>query len=109
MEDVNNNISPQIIAAKTFNTLVQMIKQSADVYNCKNLAFSGGVFQNLYLVNCIESQLSSNYNLYFHQQLSPNDECISFGQIAYHSLLVQTEKKKDTLEENTLINNKLCV
>jgi hydrogenase maturation protein HypF len=86
-----------------------MIKESANLFKCKNLAFSGGVFQNLYLVNCIKNQLSPEFQLYFHQQLSPNDECISFGQIAYHGLLVQTEKKKGTTKENTLINKKLCV
>lgn len=109
MEDVNKEIPVQKIAAKTFNTLVDMIKESANLFKCKNLAFSGGVFQNLYLVNCIKNQLSPEFQLYFHQQLSPNDECISFGQIAYHGLLVQTEKKKGTTKENTLINKKLCV
>ncbi len=51
------------------------------------LAFSGGVFQNTLLVDMIIELLSHKRRLYFHQQLSPNDECIGFGQLSCFSIM----------------------
>lgn len=48
------------------------------------VAFSGGVFQNSLLIELLNRQLGDNYLLYFHEKLSPNDECISFGQLMYY-------------------------
>ncbi|MBK8087870.1 MAG: hypothetical protein IPK31_07945 [Chitinophagaceae bacterium] len=39
--------------------------------------------QNALLVDLLTDRLKENYELFFHQQLSPNDECISFGQLAF--------------------------
>jgi hydrogenase maturation protein HypF len=47
------------------------------------IAFSGGVFQNQLLVDLIIDNLDVDNELYWHQQLSPNDENISFGQLMY--------------------------
>jgi hydrogenase maturation protein HypF len=62
---------------------VQLIKTIAEQHQLKSIAFSGGVFQNALLVGLIENHLSKEFKLFFHQQLSPNDECISFGQLAH--------------------------
>ncbi|MGZ3846990.1 MAG: Kae1-like domain-containing protein, partial [Flavisolibacter sp.] len=51
------------------------------------IAFSGGVFQNELLTCLIINQLSSQKDLYFHKQLSPNDECIGFGQVACYEIM----------------------
>lgn len=71
------------IARKVFVTLVKMIEQVAIISNTKKIAFSGGVFQNVILIDMVEQMLSHRFELYWHQQLSPNDEGISFGQLAY--------------------------
>jgi hydrogenase maturation protein HypF len=70
----------------------------------KHLAFSGGVFQNALLTDLILKRLGNNYKMYFHKQLSPNDECIGFGQLAYHEiqnhkaiLLKERKLKTETL------------
>lgn len=63
--------------------LVNWIEQVAVENQIHRLAFSGGVFQNSLLVDLIIHNLSDSFELYFHQQLSPNDECIGFGQLAY--------------------------
>jgi hydrogenase maturation protein HypF len=52
--------------------------------------------QNGLLVDMIIDQMGSKYRLYFHKDLSPNDECISFGQLAgyYAAIHVAEEKRK---------------
>jgi hydrogenase maturation protein HypF len=70
-----------LIAAKFHISLVKIIQKVAKNVGCKKLAFSGGVFQNSLLVDLIIHHLDSEFELFFHQQLSPNDECISFGQL----------------------------
>jgi hydrogenase maturation protein HypF len=91
MADVLHGYNKSWIADKVFNSLANMIEEISDRYNVKHIAFSGGVFQNALLVDLVSKQLGSRKNLCFHQQLSPNDECIGFGQIAMHQM-----SKKDT-------------
>ena len=73
------------IALKFHLTLVSMIQTVACKKNYKKIAFSGGVFQNGLLLELIVQGLS-DFKLYFHQELSPNDENISFGQLAHFHL-----------------------
>lgn len=64
-----------------------MMSFAADKYGVKGIrkvAFSGGVFQNAVLVELLLRKQSSTFQPFFHQQLSPNDENISFGQMMYH-------------------------
>lgn len=87
--DLKNGFGKEYIAYKVFYSLAKLIESVSDKMQCNKLAFSGGVFQNALLVDMIVDLLSSKRELYFHQQLSPNDECISFGQIAYYQLKKQ--------------------
>ena len=86
-----------IAAAKlTFDTSMVALSQTtvADVtdhFNIDQLAFSGGVFQNALLVDLLIQQLAAKKHLYFHQQLSSNDECIGFGQLACYQISQQTQ------------------
>ncbi|MEN8250564.1 MAG: Sua5/YciO/YrdC/YwlC family protein [Bacteroidota bacterium] len=81
--DKKNRISDDHIAAKFHLSLVHLIRQQAENHNSKILAFSGGVFQNGLLVDLIITYLKDEYELKFHKELSPNDENISFGQLAW--------------------------
>ncbi|MDX1939490.1 MAG: carbamoyltransferase HypF [Saprospiraceae bacterium] len=81
LSDLQEGRSKDYIAAKFLMSLVSIIKQVAYYTNCRKLAFSGGVFQNELLVDLILYHLKDEFELFFHQQLSPNDECISFGQL----------------------------
>lgn len=83
IKDVLQNIEKSYIARKVFVSLVKMIELVAHDFSSKKIAFSGGVFQNVFLVDLIEEMLGKKYDLIFHKQLSPNDESISFGQMAY--------------------------
>lgn len=83
LSDINNGISKANIAFKVHLTLAMMIKKVADKSGIKQVAFSGGVFQNALLTDLL-IDVMPGHQLYFHKQLSPNDECISFGQLAYY-------------------------
>lgn len=82
LTDKNKGVSKSKIAARFHLSLVDLIRQIAEQQKVDKLAFSGGVFQNNLLVDLILTQLGTEYKLFFHKQLSPNDECVSFGQLA---------------------------
>jgi len=53
-------------------------------FNVKKVAFSGGVFQNQWIIELVLSFMNDDFELYFHKHLSPNDENVSFGQLMYY-------------------------
>ena len=65
-------------------TLIKSIEKIAEKNNVKELAFSGGVWQNALLVDLAIDVLGEKFTLHFHEKLSPNDENISFGQLNYY-------------------------
>lgn len=87
--DLAKGKAPAYIAAKFHRTLVSIIQNVANNTHCEQLAFSGGVFQNGLLVDMIRHHLQGTFQLYFHEQLSPNDENISLGQLAYFQIQQQ--------------------
>lgn len=92
IKDVSAKVNSQVIAARVHLGLAWMVQQLAQDYQCRHIAFSGGVFQNALLTDMMMDTLK-DFRLFFHRQLSPNDECISFGQLAYLQI---TEMKAAT-------------
>ncbi|MCX2739731.1 carbamoyltransferase HypF [Pontibacter anaerobius] len=90
LADVRQGENKVRIAARFHVTLVKIVSLVAEHYSIKKLSFSGGVFQNSLLVDLLIDKLSPEFKLYFHKQLSPNDECISFGQLAWMQLKYKT-------------------
>lgn len=86
LSDLEEGKASDFIAAKFHFSLIQLLKQLANNLNVKQIAFSGGVFQNGLLIDLIQHHLGDHYTLYFHQQLSPNDENISFGQLVINQI-----------------------
>ncbi len=86
VHDIHEGIPKEILAYRFHVALVNWIEEIAIREDISTLAFSGGVFQNALLVELIHKRLGHQYQLYFHQQLSPNDECIAFGQLAYDEI-----------------------
>ena len=80
---------PDRMAAKFHVSLVKIIEKIAKQHSIKRLAFSGGVFQNSVLVDLLLEYLGREFMLYFHRQLSPNDENISYGQMVLGSLMMK--------------------
>ncbi|MBL7739183.1 MAG: carbamoyltransferase HypF [Chitinophagaceae bacterium] len=99
MIDRKDDIAVPVIARKVFVSLAMLIRNVAIRAGVKKIAFSGGVFQNALLVDLITELMQEEFELYFHKQLSPNDECIGFGQIAYVQLKEQKEKNNRHLAE----------
>jgi hydrogenase maturation protein HypF len=91
-KDRDAGMDQACIAAKFHLTLPEMIFLCADQLNIRHIAFSGGVFQNALLVDLIIQRLSDSFQLYFHEQLSPNDENISFGQLMWEAALWNQER-----------------
>jgi hydrogenase maturation protein HypF len=81
--DMNNGKTTPFIAAKFHYSLANLIKIIAEKLEINKIAFSGGVFQNSVLVDMIQHLLGKSHQLHFHENLSPNDENISFGQMTF--------------------------
>jgi hydrogenase maturation protein HypF len=95
LKDIQSQKSKEYMASKVFYSLVELIHQCAIQHNKHKLFFSGGVFQNAFLVELIEQKMSHQFELYFHKQLSPNDENISFGQFAHFKLFHEVNSIKE--------------
>ncbi len=103
--DIGQGKSTEFIAAKFHYSLVNLIGMMANHLELKNVAFSGGVFLNSVLVDLLQLHLGENFQLFFHKELSPNDENISFGQMVYYDNKIdippvnKTDLKKNKVSE----------
>ncbi len=93
VEDLHRGTDKACIAAKFHITLADYIVKTATKLNLKNVAFSGGVFQNTLLLDLIQKQMKKNFNLWFHKEFSPNDEGIPFGQLMYYVQMRKNNKR----------------
>ncbi len=87
IDDKLNDIDPAHIALKFHISLVDVVRKFLIKFDIQKAVFSGGVFQNSLLVDLIFGTLNDKYSVYFHRDLSPNDECIPFGQIVAYQML----------------------
>lgn len=86
VNDLENGKERAFVAAKFHISLVDMVSKIAEYNAAKILTFSGGVFQNTLLVDLLIEHLQGRFTVFFHQDLSPNDESISYGQIFHPSI-----------------------
>lgn len=84
LADIDRGVAPAQIAAYVHLWLVNSVEYIAETAGIKRLAFSGGVLQNAVLVELLMQRLGGQYQLFFHRELSPNDENISLGQLALY-------------------------
>ena len=82
--DFKNGISKETIVVNFLFTLATLIIDVSKSNNYKHIALSGGVFQNTILIDMLLELASKEIKLYFHKDLSPNDENVSFGQLMYY-------------------------
>ena len=92
LRDLKKNKPRELIAARFHISLVDLILHIARTSKSTAIAFSGGVFQNALLVDLIRVLAHDHLQLYFHKRLSPNDESIAFGQMAYYIYSMEKEK-----------------
>jgi hydrogenase maturation protein HypF len=82
--DIQLGTSTENMIADFLFTLATSILKMAENQHFKHIACSGGVFQNTTLVDMLIELAPKEIKLYFHRDLSPNDENISFGQLMYY-------------------------
>jgi hydrogenase maturation protein HypF len=85
--DLKAGVSAGSIAARFHNSLVRMsveaCRQIRQETELRTVAISGGVWQNMRLMNLILPALEAEgFTPLFHNQLTPNDGCVSLGQAA---------------------------
>lgn len=74
------------IAARFMNTLIsaaaEQLSELAERTGLRRVVLSGGVFQNMYLMNRLPERLRAlGLEVYTHSRVSTNDEGISLGQL----------------------------
>lgn len=107
--DLVANIDKAVIAWKVFFSLAMLVDQLSRKLNINKVAFSGGVFQNALLNDILIERHSYKRKLFFHRQLSPNDECIGFGQLACYILQQEIPKERNGLLEKLSTQNLLSI
>lgn len=98
LRDLQTGKTNDFIAARFHFSLVDLIRRVARSEAVQKIAFSGGVFQNVLLVDLIQHHLEEEFDLFFHRELSPNDENVSFGQLVYHQV---QQRKKSIFKDKT--------
>lgn len=85
--DVTRGESPSRIAARFHNALANWIVSVAGQARVPQVALSGGVFQNRYLVERAAALLEARgFQVYTHQRVPPNDGGIALGQAVIAAL-----------------------
>jgi len=61
--------------------LAEAARVAAEISGIRTIALSGGVFQNAYLSERLEKELSGlGLDVYAHVEVPANDACIALGQ-----------------------------
>ena len=94
IRDIEKGKLKKYIAAKFHYSLVCLVGIVATKVEVTKICFSGGVFQNALLIDWMQNEYSGEYDLYFHKDLSPNDENISFGQMVYYDNSIKSRMSK---------------
>jgi hydrogenase maturation protein HypF len=99
VDDILTKIPAPVISAKFHNTIINIIFAAAKEIRTKRglnkVAFSGGTFQNRYLLEKAENLLLKNsFEVFTQNKVPANDGGIALGQlaIAAKKLIVKSEK-----------------
>jgi hydrogenase maturation protein HypF len=102
--DIKKGKHRNYIAAKFHYSMVCLVGIVAQSLQVKKICFSGGVFQNALLVDWLQYQYNKKYQIYFHKNLSPNDENISFGQLVYYDNNIKSITELSSQEALIMLN-----
>ena len=86
IHEIQRGCDPHEMAKKFWYSLANLILQQSRHYNCAQMALSGGVFQNAFLVDALFELSRGQHQIYLHNQFSPNDENVAVGQLALFHL-----------------------
>ncbi len=93
--DLMKKRSLEMIASKFHFTIAKLIYDLCNIMSeapdIKDVALSGGVFQNSALVTMVNKRFAdSQFRLYFNEKVPPNDAGVAFGQV--YSYLLKDNK-----------------
>ena len=93
--DLENNTPVNIISAKFHNSLAKVILDTCLIlrkeYSLNKVILSGGVFQNMYLLNKAYNLLTEyKFHVFTHNMIPSNDAGISVGQILIANSLINS-------------------
>ena len=85
LRDLRDHVDVSIISARFHNTIVQLSIEIAKTirheYGIRQIALSGGVWQNQFLIEKTYHALEKEgFAPLIHRYLPPNDGCVAFGQ-----------------------------
>ncbi len=91
VEDMRSGLATAVIAAKFHNAvtdlIVQLSLQMRQQHGLNQVALSGGVFQNVYLLETAVRRLyQHNFEILTHRLVPPNDGGLALGQIMIGSI-----------------------
>ncbi len=95
-EDTASGVSPALISGKFHQTLVEMFVEVC-LYLCRvhglnRVVCSGGVFQNVFLLENLEDRLGAlGLEVYTPELIPANDACISLGQAVIGAALLEEQ------------------
>jgi hydrogenase maturation protein HypF len=86
LKDKKAQVSNRRISARFHNTVVEfsldVVRRIREKSGIDQVCFSGGVFQNRYLLSLMIKRFEKNgFNVHVHRLLPNNDGCISYGQV----------------------------
>ena len=86
MDDYQNNIDKSRISARFHNAVVELVINACNIirskYGITEVALSGGVWQNIILLENAHKQLTKRgFRVYIHHQVPANDGGVSLGQV----------------------------
>lgn len=90
-------VSKSFLAYSFIYTLVRCIEKIALENKIETVACSGGVFQNSVLVRLL---LASPLDIRLHNDISPNDENIAFGQLQYFQHIKESKNVFSNTRKN---------
>ncbi len=97
VEDLQMALPVSVISKKFHNTIAEMIVETcvkirSDAHNELNeVALSGGVFQNMFLLNkTYKNLIKDGFKVYIHKRVPPNDGGISLGQVVIASSKIKS-------------------
>jgi len=84
-EDMVSGVGPPLISGKFHQTLVEMFTEVSlklcELHGLNRVVLSGGVFQNVFLLENLEERLGRlGLEVYTPELIPANDACISLGQ-----------------------------
>lgn len=96
MKDIEEDVSPEIISAKFHNTIckisIEIILKYNKINGIRNVILSGGVFQNVFLLEKLIRKLKKHgFSVYYNKKTPVNDGGLCAGQVFINKLLLKNK------------------